>query len=379
MRIAQPLSSQYTQGLGVLNTDIFREHLSSLMNTVSWIEANELRSEGIAGWRSNNLLAKRNEVAKPQSWSTASVMLFIRQLEVLLQGLIRDQRLEQLGATYHHSLVVPDLSGGTWTRRADSESQPIFDHLPNSLKELVFQSLIDPHLRQDDSRLWSGILFGPPGTAKTSMVTDIAGALGWTLVALGISDFLAEGEDRLAHRAQLIFKQLTQLTDAVVFIDEVDELIRSRTAKDAHPSGRLITTAMLTLLQSVLEKKSTLLLVATNNLEGMDSAAQRRFDARILVLPPSFAEKRRIFREIQPPFEETTVQSIENVFDNQRELIERLTFGEWSAFLRTLQSVLPADKKSDDRAASDLLDQLSKDSIIDKDSWIGWKMERSYV
>jgi MoxR-like ATPase len=38
--------------------------------------------------------------------------------------------------------------------------------------------------------LYSGILFGPPGTAKTSIVTAIAYYLGWSFVTIDTADFL---------------------------------------------------------------------------------------------------------------------------------------------------------------------------------------------
>lgn len=380
MRIGQARAMRHRATPGVFNTAFFREHLSGLMRVVGWIEGNELSFASIGGWRSNSLTTKRTEEVRPQSWSTAAVMLFSRQVEALLQSLVRDQRLQQLGASLHPTRVASALSADTWSERVDSEARPTFDHQPHSLKELVFRTVIEPHLRQHAIRPWSAILFGPPGTAKTTMASEIAAALGWPLVSLGISDFLTEGEDQLVHRAHVIFNQLAQLTDAVIILDEIEELVRSRKAEDAHPSGRLTTTAMLTLLQRVLDTKATLFLAATNHLHDIDRAVRRRFDAQILVLPPTFAEKLRLFRELDPPFEAQAAQRLEVVFGTHKEVIDRLTFAEWKSFLRTLRShylVQSGDIK--EAAAGGLLEQLAEDSTISTTEWQHWQEERSHV
>jgi len=380
MQVGQPRTMRNSARPGVFNTTFFREHLSGLMRVVDWIEGNELGFESVAGWRSNSLLTKRTEESRPQSWSTAAVMLFIRQLEALLQSLIRDQRLQQLGASLHPTRVASGLNASTWTARADSEARPAFEHQPQLLKELVFRTIIEPHVCQHVTRPWSAILFGPPGTAKTTMAGEIAGALGWPLVSLGISDFLTDGEDQLVHRAHVIFKQLAQLMDAVIVVDEIEELVRSRKATDSNPSGRLATTAMLTLLQLLLDTKSTLFLVATNHLADIDPAVRRRFDARILVLPPSFAEKLRLFREFDPPFASQALQQLEVLFDAHRETIERLTFPEWKSFLRTVCSLYPPQAREiEGGAAKRLLAQWAGDSTISDSDWKFWQKERSHV
>jgi SpoVK/Ycf46/Vps4 family AAA+-type ATPase len=88
-----------------------------------------------------------------------------------------------------------------------------------------------------------------------------------------------------------------ELDHTVVLFDEIDELVRERDMeKDAF--GRFLTTSMLPKLAELWEARKILYFVATNHINYFDSAIIRshRFDALILVSPPSFDAK---IRELQ--------------------------------------------------------------------------------
>jgi SpoVK/Ycf46/Vps4 family AAA+-type ATPase len=78
----------------------------------------------------------------------------------------------------------------------------------------------------------------------------------------------------------------------VVLFDEIDELVREREMeRDAF--GRFLTTSMLPKLAELWEARKILYFVATNHINYFDSAIIRshRFDALVLVGPPSFKAK----------------------------------------------------------------------------------------
>jgi SpoVK/Ycf46/Vps4 family AAA+-type ATPase len=142
----------------------------------------------------------------------------------------------------------------------------------------------------------------PPGTSKTTLIRALADAIEWRYVELHASHFVAEGLALVQKTADKIFKQLSELDHTVVLFDEIDELVRERDMeKDAF--GRFLTTSMLPKLAQLWDDRKILYFVATNHINYFDSAIIRshRFDALILVSPPSFeakiAELRRLLSE----------------------------------------------------------------------------------
>ena len=71
------------------------------------------------------------------------------------------------------------------------------------------------------------VLFGPPGTGKTTFAKGIASRLGWPFVEIEPSELVDEGIDNEARLAQA-FERLLELPSAVVFVDEVEDLALDR-------------------------------------------------------------------------------------------------------------------------------------------------------
>ena len=71
------------------------------------------------------------------------------------------------------------------------------------------------------------MLFGPPGTGKTSFARAIAGRLGWPFVEL-LPSKLASATGGLAAELRRAFHELGQLEHIVAFVDEFEELASNR-------------------------------------------------------------------------------------------------------------------------------------------------------
>ncbi len=128
------------------------------------------------------------------------------------------------------------------------------------------------------------IFFGPPGTGKTHFVKGIAGALRWWYIEFSPSTLMADGEDRLGANLKIVMEKVRDLDEAVVFIDEFEEIASSR-----DTASRIEKSATNELLKQVaaLKKldKNILLVCATNYISQLDSALLRpgRFDCIIPV------------------------------------------------------------------------------------------------
>jgi len=131
------------------------------------------------------------------------------------------------------------------------------------------------------------VLFGPPGTGKTTFAKGIASRLGWPFVEIQPSEIGAEGAERQAKLLAETFDRLLELPDAVVFVDEVEDIASIR-----HEDRRVspnITNEFLKQIPRLREARHHLLVCATNSVGMLDPAFLRpgRFDYVLPVGPPN--------------------------------------------------------------------------------------------
>jgi hypothetical protein len=246
------------------------------------------------GWCSGH----RTNVTEPESWATASVFSYAQALRRLVGIWCREEVFANRKAprTRQHSEDAAKgmaALGDTWRVDEGPVSERLWTMFVNPARMHECNDKLEPDsqpIQKNHAR--SAILFGPPGTGKTTLVRSLADLIEWDYVEIHASHFVAEGLPEVQKTADKIFKQLSELDHTVVLFDEIDELVRERDMeKDAF--GRFLTTSMLPKLAELWEARNILYFVATNHINYFDSAIIRshRFDALILVSPPSFEAK----------------------------------------------------------------------------------------
>jgi len=141
------------------------------------------------------------------------------------------------------------------------------------------------------------IFFGPPGTGKTYFVKAMAGVLKWWYIEISPSDLMAEGEDRLGANLKRVMEKVRRLSEAVVFIDEFEEIAASR--DQASRVDKSITNEFLKQVPLFKRQAERVLLVcATNYIHQLDAALLRpgRFDCIIPVGELDESTRRTIFQ-----------------------------------------------------------------------------------
>ena len=130
------------------------------------------------------------------------------------------------------------------------------------------------------------VLFGPPGTGKTTFAKGIASHLAWPFVEIQPSELAGEGAEHQARLLAETMDRILELDAAVVFVDEVEDLASVR-----HEQRRVspsVTNEFLKQIPRLREVRQHLLVCATNWVDRLDPAFLRpgRFDYVLPVGPP---------------------------------------------------------------------------------------------
>jgi transitional endoplasmic reticulum ATPase len=140
------------------------------------------------------------------------------------------------------------------------------------------------------------VLFGPPGTGKTTFAKGIASRLGWPFVEIEASELGGDGPEGQAKRLAESFERVSEgLASAVVFFDEVEDLAAARGAeRKVSPS---VTNEFLKQIPRMRALPEHLLVCATNWVSSLDQAFLRpgRFDYVLPVGPPDAEARRAIW------------------------------------------------------------------------------------
>ncbi|MFB9375661.1 ATP-binding protein [Kineococcus gynurae] len=144
------------------------------------------------------------------------------------------------------------------------------------------------------------ILFGPPGTGKTTFAKAIASRLEWPFVEVFPSR-LAGDPRGLAGALRDTFARVAQLEHVVVFIDEVEEIAAHRGGEP--PSAMQgVTNELLKLIPAFREQPGRLLVCATNFIRAIDGAFLRhgRFDYLLPIGLPDATARAAIWSRYVP-------------------------------------------------------------------------------
>lgn len=221
----------------------------------------------------------------PEGWPTLAALEFISEALHLLRTFTLLQLEDSYG--FDLQLNVPKADD-----KLDQRVRAPFDLHRNLLK----------FCHSGSNTLTSAVLFGPPGTGKTSIVRSIAARLGWDFAVITPADLAQDGPNQIVARARDLLGALADVERTVVLLDEFDLFILSRDGQ--APSGTeptfsaLVTNCMLPLLAALGESTRARFFLATNYADRLDDAATRigRFSAILPVWPLSKAERQEVIK-----------------------------------------------------------------------------------
>ena len=134
------------------------------------------------------------------------------------------------------------------------------------------------------------LLVGAPGTGKTLLAKAVAGEARVPFFSISGSDFVEMFVGVGASRVRDLFQEASKVAPAIIFIDEIDAIGRSRDSRLGGNDEREQTlNQLLAEIDGFDSSKGVVILAATNRPEILDKALLRagRFDRRIIVDRPN--------------------------------------------------------------------------------------------
>jgi cell division protease FtsH len=144
------------------------------------------------------------------------------------------------------------------------------------------------------------LLYGPPGTGKTLLARAVAGEAHAAFFSISASEFIEAIVGVGASRVRDLFAKAKEAAPAIIFIDELDAIGRSRggnvSLTGANDEREQTLDQILTEMDGFEPAEAVVVLAATNRPDVLDPALLRpgRFDRRVAVQPPDREGRRKI-------------------------------------------------------------------------------------
>ncbi len=135
------------------------------------------------------------------------------------------------------------------------------------------------------------LLIGPPGTGKTLLARAVAGEAKVPFFSQSASEFVEAIVGVGASRVRDLFTKARSAAPAIIFIDELDAIGRSRSSGfriGGNDEQEQTLNQILTEMDGFEPGKGVIVLAATNRADVLDQALLRpgRFDRRVTLQPP---------------------------------------------------------------------------------------------
>ena len=179
------------------------------------------------------------------------------------------------------------------------------DEVEAEINEVV-DFLRDPaKYRRLGARAPKGVLLtGAPGTGKTLLARATAGEANVPFFSASASEFIEMIVGVGASRVRELFAEARKVAPAIIFIDEIDTIGRTRGANalGGHDEREQTLNQILTEMDGFSGTEGVIVLAATNRPDVLDPALLRpgRFDRTIVVHPPDRKGRADILRRPHP-------------------------------------------------------------------------------
>ncbi|MBL7156352.1 MAG: ATP-dependent zinc metalloprotease FtsH [Candidatus Pacebacteria bacterium] len=255
-------------------------------------------------------------------------------------------RLFGAGTKQKEKITFKDVAG---LKEAKQELEEIIDFLKNPKKYLQMGAKIPRGV----------LLIGPPGTGKTMLARAVATEANVPFFSISGSEFIELFVGVGASRTRSLFSQAKKVGRAIIFIDEIDSIGRTRGIGfgGGHEEREQTLNQILSEMDGFERDSKIIVMAATNRPDVLDPALLRpgRFDRRIVLELPDIKDRQAILK----------IHSKEKPLDNSvelREIAER-TSGFSGADLESLANeaaILAAKRNKTQIFQKEFLESIEK-------------------
>jgi len=189
------------------------------------------------------------------------------------------------------------------------------------------------------------LLYGPPGTGKTMLARATATEAGVAFVSMSGSGFVEMYVGVGAKRVRNLFEVARTFGKAIIFVDEIDALAKTRGGNNSNDEREQALNQLLAEMDGFSSSDSIVVIAATNRMDTLDHAVLRpgRFTRKVNVPLPDIDGRRAILgiHAVGKPLEEAV----------DMEALARRTAGMSGAQLADLlnESAIYAARRSHDK------------------------------
>ncbi len=231
------------------------------------------------------------------------ILFFLFLLILIFYGKKTRREEEQIEKQMQHSYA--EHASSFYQKRTPAKSKIRFldvagiDSVKEELMEVV-DFLKNPKKYKDFGiTLPRGVLLiGPPGVGKTLIAKAVAGEADVPFFYQSGASFVQIYVGMGAKRVRELFASAKAAAPAIIFIDEIDAVGRSRGAMSHNDERDATLNQLLTEMDGFEDSSNVIVIAATNQLEVLDEALLRagRFDRRVFISLPNLLERKEILR-----------------------------------------------------------------------------------